>query len=212
MIFKNRAAAGEKLASLLTNNYYFKRSTTLNKLVVVSLLRGGIVVGNEIVKSFKTRHLPLVVVKIPAPGNPELAIGALCFETIYLESQIIKLLGLEKIEISNQIKLAREKFNSYLKLFKIKKSIFSKELKNKVIVLVDDGIATGASIKAAHLFLKQYKPHKIILAVPVGPVDFDNKGFDKIFILHKDASLSAVSQFYEYFPQIEDEEVKNIML
>jgi len=211
MIFKDRAAAGEKLAALLKKDYYFKRSTTINKLVVVSLLRGGVVVGNVVAKSFNTKHIPLVVTKIPAPGNFELAIGALCFETIYLESQIIKSLGLEKIEISNQIEIAREKFNSYLRRFKVKKSIFSKELKNKIIVLVDDGIATGASIKAAYLFLKQYKPHKIILAVPVGPADFDNKGFDKIFILHKDASLSAVSQFYEYFPQVEDEEVRKIL-
>jgi len=212
MIFKDRAQAGEKLAALLKKDYYFKRSITINKLIVVSLLRGGIVVGNVVAKSFNAKHIPLVVTKIPAPGNFELAIGALCFETICLEGHIIKSLGLTKIEISNQIEIAREKFNSYLKRFNIKKSIFFKELKNKVVVLVDDGIATGATVKAACQFLKQYKPHKIILAVPVGPADFDSGGFDKVFILHKDPLLSAVSQFYESFPQIEDEEVKNIML
>lgn len=205
MIFKDRREAGRKLLVRLFEDRGIKK--TKRRLVVVSLLRGGIVVGDIMAKGLQVRHLPLVVTKIPAPYNPELALGGLCFDITYLEKTVVNSLGLEKSEIVNQIGLARKKFNSYLKRFGIKKILYSRSLKNKIVILTDDGIATGSTVKAAILYLKSKKPKSIILAVPVAPTDFSTIGIDRELILHKSVVFGAVSQFYERFPQVEDEEV-----
>lgn len=209
MIFKDRREAGRKLLVRLFEDREIKKNK--GKVVIISLLRGGIVVGDVIAKGLDVKHLPLVVTKIPAPHSPELAIGALCFDMVYLEKSVVDSLGLDKGIISLQIDIAREKFNSYLKRFGIKQSVYTRSLKNKIVVVVDDGIATGSTIKAAVLFLKSKKPKSIILAVPVAPTDFYIVGVDKQFILYKDFAFGAVSQFYEHFPQVEDEEVKKML-
>ena len=79
------------------------------------------------------------------------------------------------------------------------------------MILVDDGIATGATMKAAVLFLKTKGPKKIVAASPVGPADFDEAGFDRIIIYHRDPYLSAISRFYQSFPQVEDEQIKTLL-
>ncbi len=196
MIFKDRKEAGKKLADLLKKK--------LKKVdYVVSLLRGGVIVGQEIADNFKVLHLFLPVAKVSHPFNSELAIGALCFDKIYWENENI-------LEVFPQIKIAKEKFCSYLKRFCLKKSDF-KKIKNKVVVLVDDGIATGSTVKAAALFLKSQKIKRLILASPVAPTGFNSNKFNQIIIFHRDPFLSAISQYYESFPQVEDEEIKRLL-
>jgi len=196
MIFKDRKEAGKKLTNLLKKK--------LKKIdYVVSLLRGGVIVGQEIANKFKVPHFFLPVAKISHPFNSELAIGALSFDKIYLENQNIP-------GINFQIKFAKEKFNSYLKRFSIKKSSY-KKLVNKVVILVDDGIATGSTVKAAALFLKSQKIKRLILASPVAPTGFNSNKFNQIIIFHQDPFLSAISQYYESFPQVEDEEIKRLL-
>ena len=201
MIFKDRTEAGKKLAVLL-------KKQKIKQGVVVSLLRGGVVVGAEISKKLKLPHLALAVAKIPSPYQSELAVGALCFDFTYLEPHLVKTLKLSRADLRSQIQIAKNKFNSYLKKFNIKKSIY--KLKNITVLLVDDGIATGSTVKAALLFVKSFKPKKIILAVPVAPNDLESIGFNKTIILHLDTSFSSVSQFYKDFPQVSDEEVEKI--
>ncbi len=210
MIFKDRAEAGKKLATMLKNDPHIKRRFDQSGGVVVSLLRGGVILGDIIAKDLKINHQPLAVAKIPAPSNPELALGALCFDFIYLEPSVASSLGDDQALIKKQIAIASEKFKNYQKQFSLNKRQFN-QLKNASIILVDDGIATGSSIKAALLFIQSKKPKKVFLAVPVAPADFDEKNFDQVFILHKDPFLSAVSQFYEKFPPVENEEVKKII-
>lgn len=203
MIFKDRVEAGKKLASLLQKK--------INKDgVVVSLLRGGSVVGNEIAGILKMSHYLLPVAKISSPIQPELAIGAICFDKIFIDQESIKLYYFNKVAIVRQIFLARKKFASYLKRFSIRKSLFY-GIKNKVVILVDDGIATGATIKAGALFLKTYRPKKIIVAAPVAPANFDETGFDQALIYYRDPTLSAISSFYRKFPQVEDAEIKRML-
>lgn len=199
MLFQDRLDAGNQLADRLTG---YK-----NNSIVVSLLRGGVIVGDAIAKKLKIPHLFLAAVKISHPDQSELAIGALCFNKIYLDNQYVSFF--DKKTTNQQVKNAKIKFSSYLKRFNLKKISF-KTIKNKTVILVDDGIATGATVKAALIFLKSQGPKKIILAVPVTPTDFKNPGFDEIIILHCDPSFSAVSQFYQNFPQIEDEEIFSI--
>ncbi|MGB9707402.1 MAG: phosphoribosyltransferase [Microgenomates group bacterium] len=201
MFFQDRLDAGNQLADRLTD---YK-----NNSLVVSLLRGGVVVGAAIAKKLKIPHLFLPAVKISHPHQEELAIGAFCFDKIYLDNQFVAFL--DKKIINQQIKLAKNKFISYLQRFNLKKTLF-KKLKNKSLILVDDGIATGATVKAALMFLKSQKPKEIILASPVAPSDFKNPGFDKVIILHFDQCFFSVSQFYENFPQVKDEEIKSLVL
>ncbi len=199
MLFQDRLDAGNQLADRLTD--YKKNS------IVISLLRGGVIIGDAIAKKLKIPHLFLAAVKISHPDQPELAIGALCFNKIYLDNQYVSFF--DKKTTNQQIKNAKIKFSSYLKRFNLKKTSF-KTIKNKTVILVDDGIATGATVKAALMLLKSQGPKKIILAVPVAPVDFDDTGFDQIIILRRDQYFSAVSQFYQNFPQIEDGEIFSI--
>lgn len=201
MLFQDRFDAGNQLADRLTD---YK-----NNSIVVSLLRGGIIVGAEIANKLKVGHFPLAVAKIPAPFQSELAIGALCFDFTYLESRLINSLALDKLTVRQQISLAKEKFNSYLKQFDLKKSNY--RLKNKTVVLVDDGIATGSTVKAALLFIKSLRPKKIISAIPVAPIDFETAGFDETIILHREQNFSSVSQFYKSFPQVDDDEIKRLL-
>lgn len=202
MIFKDRRETGKKLANILSKK-------KLKNATVVSLLRGGVIVGREIAQQLKIKHFPLVVAKIPAPRQQELAIGAMCFDFTYLEKRIIDSLNIDRQTIRKQINIAQNNFFSYAKRFNLKKSDYN--LKNKTIILIDDGIATGSTIKAVLLFVKSRKPRKIILAVPIAPKDFINPGFDEVIILHQDAGFSSVSQFYKNFPQVEDENVFKIL-
>ena len=203
MIFKDREDAGKKLGTLLKK--YAGPNT-----VVVSLLRGGVVVGYEVARILKCSHYPLPVAKISSPIQPELAIGALCFEEIFLDQAILKPYDFYKTAVVKQINAARKKFSSYLKRFSIKKSAFA-GLKNTVTILVDDGIATGATMKAGALFLKTKSPKKIIAASPVGPTDFDQTGFDRVVMYYRDPFLSAISRFYQNFPQAEDEQINKLL-
>jgi putative phosphoribosyl transferase len=205
MVFKDRADAGKQLVILLRKDSQVVKN--LDNTVVVSLLRGGIIVGEVVAKSLNVSHLPLAVTKIPAPHNPELAIGALCFEAVFLEEDIVRLLELDAETINNQIETARSKFKSYLQKFGLKEEGYQKSVKDKVVILTDDGVATGSTVRAALLYLRGQKAASVYLAVPVAPADFDPDGFDKVFIVHKDPFFSAVSQFYQNFPQVEDGEV-----
>ncbi len=201
MIFKDRIEAGDKLSTLLP---------PVKNAVVVSLIRGGIIVGDRIAKKLTIKHLPLVVAKIPAPDNPELAIGAYCFGITYLIPAVVKTLGIDKPTIHEQILIAQAKFNNYVNRYGLKESLYDR-LMNKAVIITDDGIATGASIKTALLYVKTKKPKKVYLAVPVAPADFNRQGFDKTFILITDPYFSAVSQYYKYFPPVGDEEVKKVL-
>src|SRR5437870_590616 len=94
MIFKDRAQAGQKLYEALAKEPHVK--TNKKHLVVVSLLRGGVVVGHEAARLINCPHLPLVVAKVGAPAQPELAIGAVCFDISYLEPQVIQQIGIDR--------------------------------------------------------------------------------------------------------------------
>ena len=100
VIFKDREDAGKKLSE-----EFLKEKDLLKKskdITVVSLLRGGIVVGKTIAQRLKLQHIPLTVTKITSPYNPELAIGAICFDVIFLQKEIIKSMNLKEKEIQTQ--------------------------------------------------------------------------------------------------------------
>lgn len=204
MLFKDRVDAGEQLANLLS---FLKNK---DEFTIVSLLRGGIIVGEVLSKALGAKHLPLIVKKIPHPQNSELAIGAICYDIIYLDPFITDQFEVDRTTLEQAISQTRKRFYEYEKTFGLKKNLYF-SLKNKMVFLTDDGIATGSSMRAAALFLRSISVKKILLGVPVVPTDFDRRGFDMVFVFKKESDLNSVSQAYENFSQVNNEEVLDIL-
>ncbi len=205
-MFKNRQEAGQKLVQQL-NNLAIKQSNT----VVMAIPRGGVVVGKVITQSLACPLGILVVKKIGAPGNPELALGAMGPEgTVAWNKEMMEQTGVTPKDLSSEMETAKSKLESYGLKFSGKRL----DLKGKNVILTDDGIATGATIEVAITWLKKQSPANIILAVPVAPPEVADKFrnlVDKLVILEEPGSFQAVGQFYEEFPQVSDEEVLQIL-
>jgi len=202
-MFKNRKDAGQKLAEKLEKYQKIKNG------VVVAIPRGGVVTGYEISKKLS---LPLEVVvtkKIGAPGNPEYAIGSINRHgDIFINEQLNiskDYIDQESIKLKQQIKK---------KLKKLKGNDQQMDFKDKIVILTDDGIATGYTMLAAIKFIKSEKPKKIILAIPVVPADNVDKFrglVDEFIYLEIPVLFAAVGQFYEQFGQTTDEEAKELL-
>jgi predicted phosphoribosyltransferase len=195
MLFKNRVDAGEKIAQALLEEIKKK-----DQWVVVSLLRGGTILGQVIEKKLKIKHLPLVVIKITQPSNPEYALGALSFSYKLYNQEAVSII--DKKSLDEALNMAQEKFVAYCQKFQCYEKYFDR-LKDKKVILVDDGAATGLSLYTAANFLRFKKVKKILLALPVASTDFNKKIFDDAIILHEDPFLTAVSNYYQDFSQLD---------
>lgn len=207
-MFKNRVEAGRILSKKLVK-YSRDKYTT-----VLSVPRGGIVVGKELAKNLILPHSHIVVKKLSAPNNSELAIGALAPDGVkVIDWELALRIGVDQEYLDVEIKRKQEEVEERMKKF----SRYAGQISNfKTIILTDDGIATGSTILAAIKYIKNLKPTtynlspKIILAVPVIAKDTFIKlksEVDEIVALEIPDSFSAVGQFYKEFPQITDEEV-----
>ena len=154
----------------------------------------------------------LVVKKIGAPGNPELAIGAVAGSEQYLDSEMVASTKTSKAFLAGESRRKNEekeeRMSEYLKHYK------NPSLKGKKVILVDDGVATGTSITAAIKAAKAEGAKKVFVAVPFT----SEEGKDKIrkegaelITIKVDPNLSSVGEYYESFPQVEDEEVLSIL-
>lgn len=208
MLFKDRSDAGIQLVQRIAKDQVIMKDK--KRLVVASILRGGVLVGYEIAKKLSLPHLFLSIAKIRHPHNEELAIGAVCNGEYFLDAYHINRLELTEKIIYKQIKNAIKKQKKYTKKF-VKSEVdldsIEVDIKNKTVIIVDDGIATGASVNAALQYMKKKEAKKIMLAVPVSPADFEASGFDHAVILHKTDSFHAVSQFFQEFNQVKDQDI-----
>lgn len=206
-MFEDREEAGQLLADELTA--YRKKKD----VVVVGIPRGGVPVASKIAK---TLDLPLDVVvtrKIGAPGREELAIGAIGPGGVRVfDKDLIKRLSVDDEYKENAIK--REKVKIRKRVAKFRKGKKEYDYKSKTVILVDDGIATGATIEAAVKYLGKKEAGKIILAVPVAPlesVEQFKSMVDEFISLKTPKEFYAVGQFYRSFPQTTDEEVIKLL-
>jgi predicted phosphoribosyltransferase len=205
MLFKNRSDAGRQLAAAL-------QPLSLQEGIVIGLPRGGVVIAAEIARIL---NLPLDIIiprKIGAPFNNELAIGALVEDTVLLNDDLISAYRIDPAYVQREI--AKEKIEAARRLALYRQGKPPKILKNKTVIVVDDGIATGATMRASLKYLKLNHPKRLIIAIPVAPQEsvqqLKNEGFE-IVCLYTPASFFAVGQFYEDFPQTTDEEVIQLM-
>ncbi|MBS3175727.1 phosphoribosyltransferase [Candidatus Woesearchaeota archaeon] len=201
-MFKDRFEAGKLLAGKL-KEYAGKKN-----VLVLAIPRGGLQIGYEVAKRL---HVPLDVVitkKIGYPGNEEYAIGAVGPDgEAYLTEEVVSHEYIEE-QKKELLKKIRERYRKYRGTEKLP------DLKNKILILVDDGLATGSTMMAAVQYALRQKPAFIVLAVPVTPPaaveKFRNK-VDKIICLETPEIFFAVGEFYENFPQVEDEEAIRLL-
>jgi predicted phosphoribosyltransferase len=206
MVFKDRFQAGKLLARNL-KDYKDSKNT-----VVIALPRGGVPVGYEIAKEL---NLPLnifFVKKIPSPFNQEVAIGAVSEnEFLYKNHNAINILGIDSDYIEQKAKEILEYIKQKRKIYKIKPI----NLKRKRVILVDDGIATGATILLAIIALKKQECVKeVIVASPVASLDSINlihSLADKIEVLLTPQNFTAVGAYYQRFHQLSDDEVVELL-
>ncbi len=207
MIFKNRLEAGQKLAEKLI------KYKDQKNILVIGLPRGGLILAQEIAKKINSSLDIVVPRKIGAPNNPEFAIGAITEEgEPFLNEDIIDYYKISKEYIAQEIAQEKKEAQRRLKVYRGEKEAIS--YKDKIIILVDDGIATGSTMLAALAFLKKKKVKKIIVAVPVlarDTIKIIEKEVEELIYLEAPLFFGAIGAFYKEFDQTTDQEVIAIM-
>ncbi len=206
-LFKDRHHAGKQLAQKLLN-YREARDT-----IIIALPRGGVVVGYDISLTVRLPLDVLITRKLGTPSNPELAMGALA-ETgyRYLNEDVIRGYGVSKTELEEEVLRQQSEINRRIRRYREGRALPS--LKGQTVILVDDGIATGATFFASLGALLKAEIKRIVAAVPVAPprvvLELNNL-VDEVVVLHTSEWFFGIGQFYEQFLQVEDDEVMNCL-
>ena len=210
MIFLDRTDAGQQLAKPLD---FLRAHAAQNNVIVLGIPRGGVVVGYEIARAFGAPLDVWFSHKIGAPGNPEFAIGSVSVTgDIELDPAAVSALRVSPEYITAEAE--RQRLAMVQRMKESRGDLPPLDLENKVIVLVDDGLATGSTALAALKSLRQLRPLLLILAVPVAPpetVERLRDFADKIIVLDTPPGFAAVGQFYDEFGQTSDEEVIELL-
>ncbi len=205
-LFKDRYDAGRLLASELKR---FKEED----LILLALPRGGVPVAYEAAKKLGAPLDIFIVRKIGVPGREELAMGAIAIGGVkILNDNVINILNLSEETIQDAIQ--KEKVELQRREKEYRGSRPFPIIENRTVVLIDDGLATGASMKAAVKALKKHNPSKIIVAVPTASEDTCNEfqsEVDEIICAYTPAVFRGVSEWYDDFSQTTDEEVMNLL-
>jgi putative phosphoribosyl transferase len=213
VLFEDRTDAAKQLAERL---YWLKNEIQENKssVVIVAVPRGGVVIGNIIASQLGAKLDLVVSRKIGAPFNPELAIGAVMPDGSYFLNDVAEMMNVSQDYIESQIEKEVKEIDRRLIEFRGDREYYN-ELEDKIVVLVDDGIATGATILASAKWIKdKHNCKQLIIAVPLAPGEIleDLKRVaDKVIVLHTPEPFGAVGRFYHDFNQVSDDEVKEMM-
>lgn len=207
VIFKDRRDAAQRLASKLMQ---YENSPDA---LILALPRGGVVTGYEIAKILNCPLDIIIIRKIGFPSRPEFAIGAVS-ETgkVVLNEDVVRGYGISETYIKAEVKKEEEEISRRKSLYRGGKGIPS--LAGKVIILVDDGIATGATMKAAIETLKKEGLAKLVVAVPVAPpetAEAIRKITDEFVCLEMPDYFMAVGNYYHDFTQVSNEEVVELL-
>jgi putative phosphoribosyl transferase len=221
--FQSRIDAGQKIAERLIGLKEgltgLKEGLTGNSrshnIVVLAIPRGGIIIGDIIASELAAKLDVVVSRKIGAPNNPELAIGAVMPDGSYfLNQEIVDMLKVSQEYINMQVVTQKKEIERRLTSYRAKKE-YDNEFGDKIVILVDDGVATGATILASANWIKNKQQcKKLIIAVPVAPssiLENLNKVADDVLVLLAPKDFMAVGAFYHEFSQLGDDEVKEIM-
>jgi predicted phosphoribosyltransferase len=207
-LFHDRVDAGRQLAERLKE--YANRSD----VVVLGLPRGGVPVAFEVASRLDVPLDVFLVRKLGVPGHTELAMGAIAPAGVeVLNHDVIVDLGISAASVAAIAASERVELDRRDRIFRGGRPM--PELSGKTVILVDDGLATGATMEAAVTALRQMGPAAIVVAAPVGARETCERlaGLaDQLLCLATPAPFSAVGQWYENFSQTTDEEVQELLL
>jgi predicted phosphoribosyltransferase len=209
--FKDRTSAGEILANVLAD--YFKKENKRAPITVLTIPRGGVTVGDAIASKFNQCEFDIVVPrKLGAPNNPELAIGAVMQDrTAYLNGHVIQTLQVSAEYLESEIDRQVQEIQRRICLYRPASKPYN--IAGRSVVVVDDGIATGATVMVVIKWIKKYDPASVLVAVPVAPEDTVaelTRVGAKVEVITTPSSFGSVGQFYDNFSQVTDEEVKEV--
>lgn len=207
MQFRDRHEAGNALAAKLG----FLRGA--EDLIVLAIPRGGVVVGYEVARTLGAEFDVYITLKIGAPYNPELALGAVASDGSYvLDEALINRLEVAPSYVERE--RARQAQEIERRLQRYRGTTAPLDLNDRIVVLVDDGVATGSTTLAAVRALKRHNLQRLVLAIPVAPPEALAKleqEVDEVVCLSTPERFWAVGSFYLVFDQTSDEQVIDLL-
>lgn len=207
MLFRNRVEAGRRLAAELVS--YAERPEVL----VLALPRGGVPVGYEVARALRVPLDVFLVRKLGVPGRPELAMGVIASGGArVLNEELLGLLPVPPRQIAEVAYREQRELERRERLYR--GSRLPPEIRDKTVILVDDGLATGSTMRAAVLALRQRQPARIVAAVPVGArqtcAEFESEADETICAMTPEP-FHAVGAWYDSFDPTSDDEVRRLL-
>jgi putative phosphoribosyl transferase len=208
IIFRDRREAGRQLANTLAKRGYKGQDT-----LVLGIPRGGLVVADEVAKALSATLDVIIARKLRAPYQPELGIGAVVNgDHVIINEDLSRAVGATQEYTNHEIAYQKEEIERRLRFYRGKHP--APDVSEKTIIVVDDGIATGFTFRAALESLRQRHPDQLVVAAPVAAHDSAEmlKAFaDEVVCLYTPVSFFAVGTWYQNFDQVSDEEAAAIL-
>ncbi|QKV98874.1 phosphoribosyltransferase [Streptomyces sp. NA02536] len=206
MRFRDRRQAGRELAARLRER---RDEGALPDPVVLALPRGGVAVAAEVARALDAPLDVLVVRKIGAPFHEEFGVGAMAGDGVpVVDEDSLLRLGLSESDLAAVV--ARERAELRRREERYRQGRPPPDTRGRTVIVVDDGLATGSTARAALRALRARDPGRLVLAVPVGAAEglaLMRSEADEVLCLHEPAAFMAVGQWYEEFDQLTDEDV-----
>jgi len=212
VIFRDRTDAGRQLGRYLAE----RLGERGRDVIVLAIPRGGVVVAVPVAESLEAALDVIVPRKLGAPGNPELAIGALAVadgeDIVVLNPRTIEWLRVPQSHIERTVEAERSEIARRVHEYRGARP--AEPLAGRTVVIVDDGLATGLTAQAAAAAVQRQQPRRVIVAVPVAPrsalPEFAARGIT-LEAAEMPSPFEAVGRFYESFPPVEDDEVRALL-
>lgn len=205
-MFRDREQAGKLLAKAVAK-------LGLTDIVVLAIPRGGVPVAREVASALGAPLDLVITRKIGAPGNPEFAIGAVTQDgEAMLNDETVREMRLSESYVERETRHQFNEIRERMKKYRGDRPF--PKIEGKTVVIVDDGIATGSTTRAAIASVRKMKPSRIILATPVAPKETLRELstlVDQVVCLDTPQVFYAIGEFYENFEQVEDDEVRRIL-
>lgn len=206
-MFADRRDAGRRLAGRLTGYD--------GEAIVLAIPRGGVPVGYEISRRLGAPMDLIIPRKLPIPSEPEAGFGAVAPDgTVVLNEDMVRYLGLDREEIDEIARSVLEEVRRRVREYRGERPL--PDLKNKTVIVVDDGLATGYTMIAAVRAIKKQSPRRVVVAVPCSPASsverLKREGVEVVCLFEQPYGPFAVASYYERFPDLSDEEVKGLLM
>jgi putative phosphoribosyl transferase len=207
-MFADRKEAGQALAAVLD-------TYRAGDVVVLALPRGGVPVGYEIARALEAPLDVIVVRKLGAPDEPELGVGAVVdgdHPQTVINQEVVRALAVSPEYLANEIQAQLAEIRRRQEIYR--KGRPAPQLAGRTVIVVDDGIATGGTVRAALRGVRRAAPAKLVLATPVAPLEALESlrtEVDDLVCLETPSDFEALGQFYYDFRQVSDEEVIDLL-